>query len=96
MIVRLQNLWETLRTSLWFFPGVMALAGAVLAWVALSVHLYLGTDVWWLYAGSREAASSLLSSFLNSLMTVTTLAVSITMVVLTLAADERGAAVSRR
>lgn len=90
MIARLQNLWESLRTSLWFFPSAIALVGAMLAWLALSVHLYAGQDVWWLYGGSREAASGLLSSFLNSLITVAALAISITMVVLTLAAQQLG------
>jgi uncharacterized membrane protein len=90
MIARLQNLWETLRTSLWFFPSTIGLVGALLVWVALSVHLDLGEEVWWLYGGSREAASNLLSSFLNSLITVAALAISITMVVLTLAAQQLG------
>ncbi len=89
MIARLQNLWERLRTSLWFFPSVIALTGALLAWFALSIHLYLD-NTWWLYGGSLDAASSLLSSFLNSLITVAALAVSITMVVLTLAAQQLG------
>jgi uncharacterized membrane protein len=84
------NLWETLRTSLWFFPSAIALVGALFAWLALSVHLDLGRDVWWLYGGGREAASNLLSSFLNSLITVAALAISITMVVLTLAAQQLG------
>ncbi|MDX2205296.1 MAG: DUF2254 domain-containing protein [Hyphomicrobiaceae bacterium] len=90
MIARLQNLWKTLRTSLWFFPGAIALVGALLAWFALSVHIYVGQDVWWLYGGDREEASSLLSSFLNSLITVSALAISITMVVLTLSAQQLG------
>ena len=87
---RLLNLWETLRTSLWFFPGVIALLGALLAWLALSVRLDLGDNAWWLYSGSINAASALLSSFLNSLITVAALAISITMVVLTLAAQQLG------
>lgn len=90
MLARLQHYWDSMRTSLWFFPGVIALTGALLAWLALNVEIDLGDGIWWLYGGSFEAASNLLSSFLNSIITVAALAISITMVVLTLAAQQLG------
>ncbi len=90
MIARLQNLWEKLRASLWFFPGLLALCGGFLAWLALSVRLDLGGNFWWIYGGSLDAASNLLSSFLTSLISVAALSISITMVVLTLAAQQLG------
>jgi uncharacterized membrane protein len=95
MFVRLQNAWESIRTSLWFFPGLISLIGVLLAWMALTFPFHLAGDVWWLYGGSADAASNLLSSFLNSLITVATLAISITMVVLTLAAQQLGSRLIR-
>lgn len=46
--------------------------------------------VWWLHAGSGDDASDLLSSLLTSMVTMATLVISITMVVLTLAAGQLG------
>ena len=41
---------------------------------------------WWLYSGDAKAASGFLSNLLTAMITMATLAISITMVVLTLAA----------
>jgi uncharacterized membrane protein len=90
---RLLNLWLRLKTSLWFIPVLMTLGAGVIAVVALRVDSDLlpdGERVWWLYSGNPESASDLLATLLSSIITMATLAISITMVVLTLAASQLG------
>ncbi|WP_158047851.1 DUF2254 domain-containing protein [Skermanella pratensis] len=90
---RLLNIWGRLRTSLWFVPMLMTFAALLLAVFALGIDSNLtGNDerVWWLYGGKAENASELLSTLLSSIITMATLAISITMVVLTLAASQLG------
>ncbi|SEQ97247.1 Uncharacterized membrane protein [Faunimonas pinastri] len=92
MLPRLLAFYERVRTSLWFLPVLMTLEAAVIAWVALRIHLELDLDsrVWWLNQSNAQNASNLLSSLLSSLVTMATLVISITMVVLTLAANQLG------
>ena len=90
---RFLNLWDRLKTSLWFVPLLMTLGALAIAVIALRVDAnLLGTDerAWWLYSGKAENASELLSTLLSSIITMATLAISITMVVLTLAASQLG------
>ena len=47
-------------------------------------------DNWWLYSGEAETARKLLSSLLSGMMTMTSLVISITFVILTLAANQLG------
>lgn len=93
MLARFRSLWERVRTSLWFLPGLMTLSALALAWLTLRMRINLGDGidtVWWLHSGSAADAAGLLSSLLASMITVATLAISITMVVLTLAANQLG------
>ena len=90
---RLLNLWLRLKTSLWFIPVLMTLGAGVIAVLALRIDSDLlpeGERVWWLYSGNPESASDLLATLLSSIITMATLAISITMVVLTLAASQLG------
>ncbi|UEM03797.1 DUF2254 domain-containing protein [Skermanella rosea] len=90
---RLLNIWGRLRTSLWFIPGLMTVGALALAVFALGIDANLTKSdqrVWWLYSGKAENASELLSTLLSSIITMSTLAISITMVVLTLAASQLG------
>lgn len=92
LLPRLIAWWDRIRTSLWFLPGIMIVAAMLLAWLALnvSVDMYASRSVWWLNQASAKEASELLSALLGSLITMATLVVSITMVVLTLAAGQLG------
>ena len=94
MVDRLLNAWLTLRTSLWFLPFLMSLGGFLLAYLALTLETGLKAarlrEIWWLYSGSPADARELLSTLLSSMITMTTLIVSITMVVLSLAASQLG------
>jgi uncharacterized membrane protein len=86
-------LWFRLKTSLWFIPILMTLGAGAIAVLALRIDSDLlpeGERVWWLYSGNPESASDLLATLLSSIITMATLAISITMVVLTLAASQLG------
>lgn len=86
---RIATVWDAVQSSLWFIPGAMSLAGAALALGLLRVDL--PDDGFW---GSLEAparnAPDFLATLLSSMITMATLAISITMVVLTLAANQLG------
>lgn len=93
MLARLSPTWERIRTSLWFFPVLLTLVAVALAVAALqlgAVSLDKRFTAWWLHPGDGADAAELLSNLLTSLITMTTLAVSITMVVITLAAQQLG------
>lgn len=95
---RLVALWQYLadylRTSLWFVPTLLTIGAFTLAYVMLTNSAALddiaGNDVWWLHSGSGRDARALLETLLAAMITVTTLVVSITVVVLTLAANQLG------
>lgn len=70
----------------------MSLVAVGLAWVLLYSGLFDVNqgDVWWLYSGDPETARNLLSAIMSGMITMTSLVVSITMVVLSLAAGQLG------
>ncbi len=93
MLSRLSNLWATLRTGLWFVPTLMALGAVGLAAIALNLDAGLADEAarkFWLHSGGPEDARNLLSTVFSSMVTMATLVISITMVVLTLAASQLG------
>lgn len=90
MAARLRALWEAVRTGLWFVPSAMSLAAVVLAWAVLFRPLPDELETWWLYQGTGRDASDLLATLLSALIPMAALLVSITMVVLTLAAAQLG------
>lgn len=92
---RLRNVIVLLRSQLWIIPLVLsALALSLAYWVLRSGASFLEVqDVggfWWLYGGDASSARDLLSSLLSGLMTMTSLVVSVTFVILTLAANQLG------
>jgi len=91
---RIRNLTTLLRSQLWLVPGVIMLAAAGLAWGLLTHGEAISpedeTAFWWLYSGEAATARELLASLLGGLMTMTSLVVSITFVILTLAANQLG------
>ena len=91
----LRTRWDTLRTSFWLVPSLMAVAATGLAAVSPLVDGWFGTGSdesmpWFVYVGAPGEARELLSTLLASMMTMTSLVFSITMVVLTLAANQFG------
>jgi len=91
---RLQTLWEFLRTSFWFVPSLMVVGAVGLMVVTLVAERPM-TEVgpstpWYLFVGNPADARAVLSTVLSSMITMASLVFSITMVVLTLAADQFG------
>ncbi len=91
---RIRNLFSQVRSQLWLVPSVITLAAACLAWWLLTHGEMISpaeqASFWWLYSGEAATARDLLASLLGGLMTMTSLIVSITFVILTLAANQLG------
>jgi len=84
--------WLQLRDSLWFLPFLLS-AGAVGAALVLLIYgeaLASVLQLEWLRFPDASAARGMLESLVNGMITMTALVVSITMVVLTLAAAQLG------
>lgn len=93
MFAHVLALWEKMRTSLWFVPTTMVLVAALLAVLLVQNPLPFGVRVkvgWWLHQGDGADAANLISTLLGALIPMTALLISITMVVLTLAAGQLG------
>jgi uncharacterized membrane protein len=91
MLPRLLTIWENVRTSLWALPLAMIAVAAIVAVVATGISIRVGEDpVWFLYSGEARDAPGFLSNLVTATITLATLAISITMVVLTLAAQQLG------
>lgn len=93
MIARFRTFWESVRTSLWFVPSLLVLGAVLLAWFASSLSIDFdtgGAAARWLHSGDAEDASTLLSALLPAMIGMATLVISITMVVLVLAAGQLG------
>ncbi|NIY76831.1 DUF2254 domain-containing protein [Thalassospira sp. HF15] len=93
MVQRLIRVWEFLAYSLWVSPLLFALGGAAFAIGVMALPQDLLRDLFpGLLPGFTEikAVRGLLETLLGTLVTLTTFALSITMVVLTLAAGSLG------
>jgi uncharacterized membrane protein len=91
MLQRLLTLWRDLRSSLWALPLGMVAAAAAIAIMAVNIRVDPGNDpAWFLYSGNAKDAPELLSNLVTAMITMATLVVSITMVVLALAAQQLG------
>jgi uncharacterized membrane protein len=87
--------WDGIRTSFWFVPGVMTLLAMALAWLAHEGDVWIselpaGELPPVIYVSTGDDARDVVSTLLGSMMTMTSLVFSITMVVLTLAASQFG------
>lgn len=84
-------LWERLRGSLWFVPGLMCAGAGLLAWLtAVLDGRVVGGDYAWLYHGDPESARTLLSTVAGSMITVAGVSFSVTMVALSLTSSQFG------
>jgi uncharacterized membrane protein len=90
MFARLASVWERVRNSLWALPLAIALLCAGLAVLALRIDLPWISEIGWLYSGSSQQAPEFASSLVGATITLMSLAFSITMVVLALAAQQLG------
>jgi uncharacterized membrane protein len=90
---RVWNFLYWLQARLWLIPAIMSVAALFLVYVLLGPagNAFEGyTDTWWLYSGDAGTARDLLSTLLAGMITMTSLVVSITVVVLSLAANQLG------
>lgn len=90
MLARFLSWWRNVADSLWALPLAIAAGCAVLALFALNLELPWTSNIAWLYAGTAEQAPQFAASLVGAMITLTALAFSITMVVLTLAAQQLG------
>jgi uncharacterized membrane protein len=86
--------WDGVRTSLWLIPSFMLLIGAGAALAALSPAATAWLDGLgagrWLRSGSGEDARNLLSTLLSAVIAMASIAFSVTVVALSLAANTYG------
>lgn len=91
MLLKLLSYWHEVRSSLWALPLLMVAAAGIAAFLAVQLPVRQGDDpVWFLYSGDAEDAPQFLSNLVTAMITMATLVISITMVVLTLAAQQLG------
>ncbi len=86
MRARLQNIWENISSSLWFVPTVLVLVALALSSILIEVDatLHRRNDplIPWLFSGTADAGRSVLSVIAGSLITVISIAFSITIIAL--------------
>jgi uncharacterized membrane protein len=94
MKAKILSLWESIHTSFWFLPGVIAVTAVALAygmvWLDQSISVkarQLGSV---LYPGGPEGARQVLSTVAGSIITVAGVTFSITIAALTLASSQFG------
>ncbi|MEG4417945.1 DUF2254 family protein [Microcoleus sp. LAD1_D5] len=89
--VKLSKLWDSLHSSYWFIPTLMAVASMILAIAMLTLDRTGNTPNWrWIYTGGADGARSVLSSVASSMVSVVATAFSITIVALQLASSNFG------
>jgi uncharacterized membrane protein len=92
----MQRVWNFLfwlQGRLWLIPALMSVAALFLVYILLGPagdYFQDYTKMWWLYSGDAGTARDLLSTLLGGMITMTSLVVSITVVVLSLAANQLG------
>lgn len=86
--------WQKLKTSFWFVPALLIAFAVVLSFVTLkideSIERQWIEEFGWLYLHDPAGARELLSTVAGSMITVAGVVFSITIVVLTLAANQFG------
>jgi uncharacterized membrane protein len=92
MLTRLRLLWTRIRDSLWFLPGLLTLAGAVLAITITQAEERGVFDVEvlrsWVFGGGVDGARGVLEAIAGGLITVTGVVFSVTIVALQLASTQ--------
>lgn len=89
--VKLSKIWDSLHSSYWFIPTLMALGSMILAIAMLALDRRGNIPNWrWIYTGGTDGARSVLSSVAGSMISVVATAFSITIVALQLASSNFG------
>lgn len=91
MLTRFLTWWHAIRASLWALPVTAVLGATILAIGAAQIRISnTGNPAWYLFSGDAGDVSNFLANLTSAVMTLATLVISITMVVLTLAAQQLG------
>ncbi|NHC37407.1 DUF2254 domain-containing protein [Scytonema millei] len=89
--VKIGKIWDSLHSSYWFLPTIMAVIAIALAFTMLNLDragYYGPLEKWgWIYTGGANGAREVLSSVAGSVISVAATAFSITIVALQLAAS---------
>ena len=92
------NRWHALRATFWFVPALFGVGAIALAAAALDVDAQLvraGISAGWLYAGTPEAARSVVIMLAGSMITIAGVTFSITIVALSLTGAQFGSRLLR-
>ncbi len=97
--IKLGKLWDSINSSYWFVPALMAIGTAAIAFGLLRLDklgYYGPIQKWgWIYTGSPEGARAVLSTVAGSTIGITATAFSITIVALQLASSNFGPRILR-
>jgi uncharacterized membrane protein len=93
-VTALLKFWDTLRSSFWFVPALMAALATALAFGSVALDEAVGA-AWvrkwsWGYSGSADGASMLLGTVAGSMITIAGTVFSMTLVALSLASSQLG------
>ncbi|MGB3203334.1 MAG: DUF2254 domain-containing protein [Nodosilinea sp.] len=91
--LKFSKFWDSLRSSYWFLPTLMAAGAIALAFALLAVDRSKSFDIGafsWIYQGGAEGARAVLTVIAGSMVTVAATAFSITIVALQLASSHFG------
>lgn len=94
MFTKIYNFWHILRSTLWFTPALFcAFSVLLISGIYGFETFYLSADYSvpsYLYKGTIEESRDLVGLLLSAMITMTTLVISITIVVLSLASSQLG------
>lgn len=93
MLSKIYNFWELLRNNLWFTPTLFCLMSlcATLGLYFIEINYLNKIDLpFFFFKGSINDAKDITTTLLSAMITMATLAISITIVVLSLAASQLG------
>lgn len=93
MRARVHEFWELARSSFWFLPSLMMLAGLILFAITLTIdelHPAGGVLHALFYSGGTTSATNLLQTLTGAMVAIATVVFSTMMVVLTLATSQFG------
>ena len=94
MRTQLLNWWQSLQSSYWFIPTLLAIFAIILSIVMINVDEFIEqeslTDFAWLYISDADGERAVLSTIAGSMITVAGVVFSITMVALSLASQQFG------
>lgn len=92
MLQRALGLWDNMRASLWFLPGLVSVAAVALAWTVLRLDRWAANNevgaLAWAFSGGADSARQILATIAGSMVTIAGVTFSVTVVALTLAAGQ--------